>query len=89
MKFHRSLRRRSFSVGTAGWFTVLRPDESSAVPRMWRTPCSSSLQTSQEASTPTLAVQENVCDHLSFRTSWIVLAASAITAGLLWWIMHP
>ena len=88
MKFNRSVRR-SFSVGTAGWFTVLRPDESSAVPRVWRTPCTSFSQMSQEVATPTLAIEGNALDHLSLRTVWIILAASALTAGLLWWIMHP
>lgn len=88
MKSHRSLRRRNFSVGTAGYFTVLRPDEYSAVPLAWRTRSSKSSQMFGEASTPTLAVQENA-GYLSLRVLGIVVAAGAITAGLLWWTMHP
>ena len=34
MKILRSVKRRGFSVGSAGWFTVLRPDTWSPVSRL-------------------------------------------------------
>ncbi len=94
MKARRSLRRRSFSVSTAGWFTVLRPDEASAISRAWRSPNPSPIPIAIENRDALRAMSPSIMplprhEQALMRTAWIVLAASATTAGLLWWIMHP
>jgi hypothetical protein len=95
MKVRRSLRRRSFSVSTAGWFTVLRPDQASAISGASRSPYAPPTQMHREkrgvpeAATAPSMMQLHTHPHQLMRTAWIVLAAGAATSGLLWWIMHP
>jgi hypothetical protein len=94
MKLLRSITRRGFNVGTAGWFTVLKPNTwfpASRLPGNFRYRNSQSAldQTNFEtASSPRIAIpgpDTRGPMHLTF----IVLAAVAITSALLWWIMHP
>ncbi|HEX4284735.1 MAG TPA: hypothetical protein VHZ28_06550 [Terracidiphilus sp.] len=95
MKVRHPLKRRSFSVSTAGWFTVLRPDKWSAASRTPGGFYPSSVRTAldgrnmREAIMPPSIVSLDPQDRRMMRTGWIVLAAMAITSALLWWIMHP
>jgi hypothetical protein len=101
MKILRSVNRRGFNVGTAGSFTVLRPNTWFAASRL-----SDSLHSLGKGATlpdnvvsgrpdmrettmllPT--VQLNRQDPRVMRTVSVVAAAFAITSILLWWIMHP
>ena len=93
MKLLRSITRRGFEVGTAGWFTVLKPNTwfpASRLPGRFRYRGSSSAET--------LAVEHAISvrillpatkDRRLVRSALVVLAAVAITSALLWWIMHP
>lgn len=101
MKILRSVNRRGFNVGTAGWFTILRPNTWFAASRL-----SNSLHSlgkgsalpgtmvpgrSERQGTTVLSQPVNLRpqDPRLMRTLLIVTAASAITSILLWWIMHP
>ena len=109
MKILRSLNRRGFSVGTAGWFTVLRPNAwfaASRLPGAFRNFGGRSKPAKEPAAweqndhgtvthQPTVEFQtlKPVTEHRRVLPSaLIVLAATAITLFLLWWIFvrpHP
>lgn len=99
MKILRSVTRRGFSVGTAGWFTVLKPNTwfaASRLPESFRYRASQSAEavgTSHADSRPTTIPPRieipNTQDRRLMPVALIVLAAIAITSALLWWIMHP
>ena len=93
MKLLRSITRRGFEVGTAGWFTVLKPNTwfpasrlpggfAIAVVRLLRR-LRWSTQFHFASSLPATK------DRRLVRSALVVLAAVAITSALLWWIMHP
>lgn len=97
MKILRSVTRRGFSLGTAGWFTVLRPNTwfaASRLPRNFRYRGSQSADVVGYAnswavtSEPRIAIP-NTQDRRLMPTAFVVLAAIAITSALLWWIMYP
>ena len=89
MKTHRN--RREFSVGTVGWFTVLKPDSFKlgslhAASRSKRVP--TNINGQEVTMAPSMA-QLGTHDVRPKRTALIVAAAMSITSALLWWIMHP
>jgi hypothetical protein len=101
MKILRSVTRRGFSVGSAGWFTVVSPNSwfaASRLPRGSHCPVrKSSWAAAQEQMAshraegpePTMFPQfVKPGTHLGppMRLALIALAASAITLTLLWWI---
>jgi hypothetical protein len=96
MKILRSVNRRGFSVGTAGWFTVLRPNTwfpASRLPGKFHYPRGRSNGAAEldgrETTVRFQAMTLGVRDRRLMRPALIVLAAIAITSVLLWWIMHP
>lgn len=93
MKLLRSITRRGFDVGTAGWFTVLKPNTwfpASRLPGRFRyrsSPSAEKTAVDHAISLPILLPTTK--DHRLGRSALVVLAAVAITSALLWWIMHP
>ena len=104
MKILRSVTRRGFSVGTAGWFTVLRPNTwfpASRLPGSFHHPIGHSNKAGPAVpGRPTVATIQETTAQLQFLTTsapnhplmgraLIVLAAAAITSALLLWIIRP
>jgi hypothetical protein len=99
MKLLRSITRRGFNVGTAGWFTVLKPNTwfpASRLPGRFRYRISQSAETtavdhvgSQGTTNPPRILIPSREDRRLARLALVVLTAIAITSVLLWWIMHP
>ena len=102
MKILRSVTRRGFTVGTAGWFTITSPNRwfaASRLPRKSRY-LSEEFQTiagsqgirhsgSQEAAVlPRIMTLERDKRH-PMRIALILLASMAITLALLCWIVRP
>lgn len=96
MKILRSVTQRGFNVGTAGYFTILRPNTwfaaSRSEHRLRRNFESGSVGArfsgSQGIATPSLEANLSANDPGKLRLAVTGLAATAITAALLWWIMH-
>lgn len=96
MKILRSVNRRGFSLGPAGYFTVLRPNTWFPASRLHDSlhqrsirPVSLADPRIMNPAAPSLAVKLNTNDPGLMRLSVTVLAATAITAALLWWICIP
>lgn len=93
MKLLRSITRRGFEIGTAGWFTVLKPNTwfpASRLPGRFRYRSSTSAGTLAMDRAISLRITLPITkDHRLVRSALVVLAAAAITSALLWWIMHP
>jgi len=105
MKTLRALTRRGFNVGTAGYFSVLRPNTWFAASRLPDHPYdlgrfkeiakpTPGQNTQSRASSPESTMQWQMIDlsrrdRHLFRSSIIVVGAIAITLALLLWIMHP
>lgn len=96
MKILRSVNRRGFSLGAAGYFTVLRPNTWFPASRLQDRDLHRSFRFTsvvapprQSQSVPSLCVQLNANDPGLVRLAVIVLGAIGITSTLLWWIMHP
>ena len=99
MKSRRSLTHREFSVRSAGWFTVLKPDgwfPALRLPDRFRDRSTQSVETTavdhavsfQTTNSPQIMIPATKDRHL-MRPALIVLTAMIATSGLLWWIMHP
>ena len=93
MKLLRSITRRGFDVGTAGWFTILRPNTwfpASRLPGRFRYRSSPSAKTTavDQAISVNILIPSTKDRRLG-RSALVVVAALAITSALLWWIMHP
>lgn len=99
MNILRSVNRRGFSVGTAGWFTVLKPNTWFPASRLsgdfrYRNRQSAEAAeldlTNIDAATipPRIVIPIAERRH-PMHSLFVVLAAIAITSALLWWIMHP
>jgi len=91
MKLLRSITRRGFSVGTAGWFTVLKPNTwfpASRLPGSFRHRNSQFAETTgvDHAISPQILIPSTKDRHL-VRSALVVLTALAITSALLWWII--
>ena len=94
MKILRSVTQRGFSVGTAGWFTVLRPNTWFAASHLRsgvRYPSGGhdGATWSGSAKAPSLLVKLRESDRGWLRPALAVLGAVAITSVLLWWICLP
>jgi len=97
MKLLRSITQRGFSVGRAGWFTVLKPNPwfpASRQPGAFRYRRRSTAEAIGVADrrTPTNPPQILIPasdDRQVIRPALIVLAAAMVTTGLLWWICIP
>jgi hypothetical protein len=99
MKRRRSLTHREFSVRSAGWFTVLKPDAwfpALRLPGRFRDLRSQSVETGavdhatsrRTTNSPQIMIPTTK-DRKLMRPALIVLTAMMVTSGLLWWIMHP
>ena len=93
MKLLRAVTRRGFSVGTAGWFTVLKPNTwfpASRLPGSFRYRSSQSAEMTavDHAISPRIIIPSTK-DFRLVRLALVVLSAVAITSALLWWTMHP
>jgi len=97
MKILRSVNRRGFSVGVAGWFAILKPNTWFPASRL---PSPFHYRGSQTAETPSMdhadshetiatprIIMPNTQNHRPMRLALVVLGAIAITSALLWWIM--
>lgn len=93
MKLLRSITRRGFEIGTAGWFTVLKPNTwfpASRLPGRFRYRSSpSAVTTAMDRAISLRITLPTTKDRRLVRSALVVLAAAAITSALLWWIMHP
>jgi hypothetical protein len=93
MKLLRSITRRGFEVGTAGWFTVLKPNTwfpASRLPGRFRIHSSSSAEANAGNHPISLRILLPAAeDRRLMRSALVALAAVASTSALLWWIMHP
>jgi len=95
MKILRSVTRRGFSFGSAGYFAVLKPNTwfpASRLPVPFRFRRSQSAGASaihQPATLPPNIMTLSPEHRGLLRPAMVVLAAIAITSTLLWWIMHP
>jgi hypothetical protein len=99
MKGRSSLIRREFSVRSAGWFTVLKPDgwfPALRLPPRVSDRSRHSVETAlvdhadihQATNLPQVMIPTSE-DRSLMRSALIVLTAMMVTSGLLWWIMHP
>ena len=97
MKILRSVNRRGFNVGTAGWFTVLKPNTwfpasrlSKAMPPLGVRARGTGPGTNGASGLVRwLAMERSVEDRNRMRLASAILGALAITSAMLWWIMHP
>ena len=96
MKILRSVNRRGFSLGPAGYFTVLKPNTWFPASRLHDGLHRHSNRLMSLAdprilnpAAPSLAVKLNTNDPGLTHLAVTVLGAAAITSALLWWIMHP
>lgn len=98
MKILRSVNRRGFSLGTAGWFSVLKPNAwfpASRLPGTFRYRRSQSTDApavhaeKHKTTVPPRIMVLTTKDRDLTRLVLVVLAAIAITSALLLWIMHP
>jgi hypothetical protein len=91
MKLLRSITQRGATIGTAGYFTVLKPNTwfpASRLPRPFRFHPSESSQPPAETTAPniiTLAVERR---H-PLRQVLILLASAGIGFAMLMWIIRP
>ena len=99
MRMRRSGIRREFSVRTAGWFTVLKPDGwFPALHQHGRfhdrrsqsggTAAADHADSREWMNSPQIMIP-NTVERRVMRPALILLAAMMLTSGLLWWIMHP
>lgn len=93
MRLLRSITRRGFDIGTAGWFTVLQSNTwfpASRLPGRFRYVGRQSTEASPrgEAVAPRIGLL-STRDRRLMRSALVVLTAVAITSALLWWVMHP
>jgi hypothetical protein len=97
MKILRSVTRRGFSVGTAGWFAILKPNTwfpASRLPGSFHHRGHQSAETpavdhagSYAATIPPRIIIPNTQDRGLMRPALVVLAAIGATSVLLWWII--
>jgi len=93
MNLLRSITRRGFNVGTAGWFMVLRANPWFPASRLTGGSRYNGIQ-SAEATAAHYAVSPRIMvprttDRRLLQRGSIIISAALITSALLWWIMHP
>jgi hypothetical protein len=91
MKILRSVTRRGFSVGSAGYFAVLKPNTWFPATRL---PKPFHYHAGQSPSSCTETIAPNIIslppEHRNpLRPAIIVLISAAIVFAMLCWIMHP
>jgi len=96
VKILRSVNRRGFSLGPAGYFTVLKPNTWFPASRLGDSFHHRGYQLggaanspSGNAAAPSLSVKLNTNDPGLMRLAVTVFGATVITAALLWWICVP
>jgi hypothetical protein len=95
LKILRSVTRRGYSVGSAGWFAILKPNTwfpATRLPVPFRYRGSQSAQTAalhQQGTLPPKIMTLSTLDRGLLRPALAVVAAIGITAVLLWWITNP
>ena len=93
MKLLRAITQRGFKIGTAGWFTILKPNPwfpASRLPGRFRYRGSQSAETTAVDQATSLNIMiPSTKERRLGRSALVVVAAIAITSALLWWIMHP
>jgi hypothetical protein len=99
MKTRRSITNREFSVRSAGWFTVLKPDgwfpafrlRARYVDRISQAGDRTAVDhvDSHAPANPPQILIPTTEDRRVMRPVFIVLTSMIVTSGLLWWIMHP
>jgi hypothetical protein len=99
MKLLRSITRRGFEVGTAGWFTVLKPNTWFPASRLqgrfpYRGSPSAETTAVDHAGSRGTTIAPRIIipstkDRNLVKLALVILTAIAITSALLWWIMHP
>jgi hypothetical protein len=94
MKLLRSITRRGFDIGTAGWFTVLKPNTWFPASRLpgrfhYRSSQAADATAVDNVISPRIMLLSTRGDRHLVRSALVVLAAVAITSALLGWIMHP
>ncbi|HEY2859076.1 MAG TPA: hypothetical protein VGJ21_11715 [Terracidiphilus sp.] len=91
MKLLRSITRRGYNVGTAGWFSVLKPNTwfpASRLPVPFRYRASGLSQAPSETVAP-IIITLNPERRRPLRQALILVAAAGMVWGMLLWIMHP
>ena len=91
MKLLRSITRRGFQVGNAGFFTVLKPNTWFPATRL---PIPFRYHPGQSSASPVETTAPNIISlppeqRSPLRVGIIVLASAAIVFAMLMWIMHP
>jgi hypothetical protein len=105
MKILRSVNRRGFSIGSAGFFTILKPNTwfpATRLPARFSrarvgsggaaevsTRVADQNTPAQQRAMPSSYMKLIARDHRVMRPALIILAATAITLILLLWIAHP
>lgn len=102
MNILRSVTRRGFNMGTAGWFTVLRPNtwfpatrlpgrgsHLASRPKSGLEPSAREWRVNRQTPVAPRIITLNGHDPQFVRRGLIVLAALAITSLLLLWIIRP
>lgn len=105
MKILRSVTRRGFSIGSAGLFSILKPNTwfpatrlpgphqgfGAPVKKTKGAAGASALNgmNGQARSVQWRVIDQRIEEHYLMRSGIIILGALAITAAMLWWIMHP
>ena len=98
MKILRSVSRRGYDVGTAGWFTVLRPNTWFPASRLPKNLPGFGMRAEQITPgslsgtvqpTQWRPAERRTDDRNRMRLASAVFGAGAITSAMLWWIMHP
>jgi hypothetical protein len=89
MKTRRSLNHREFSVATAGWFTVLRPDPFRLGSFAGRSKQAPRHNGGKDPIVAPSMMQLFTEDLSPKRTVLIASIAITMTSVLLWCIMHP
>jgi len=92
MKILRSITRRGYSVGTAGYFSVLKPNSwfpasRLPVPFRYRRDPSAAVQDREIVAPNIISLPP---EHRSpLRVGIIVLTSAVVVFAMLLWIMHP
>lgn len=93
MKLLRAITQRGFKIGTAGWFTILKPTPWFPASRLpgrfrYRSTPTTRMSAADQAVSINILIPSTKERRLG-RSALVVVAAIAITSALLWWIMHP
>jgi hypothetical protein len=91
MRLLRSVTRRGFQVGTAGYFTILKPNTwfpATRLPERFRYRAGQPSQAAAETTAPNI-ISLPPEQHSPMRLAIIVLASATIVFAMLLWIINP